>query len=203
MDDPRAELAQVLALSREIERKLGVASLIDELVRDLGFRAIVIGGVAVEFWTHGAYSTTDLDLYLPHGPAVDDRLALLGFARPGRHWVHPEHDLFVEAPASFPAPNEEVTEIELSDGRKALVLSPEDVLIYRLHEFVATGHPDVGEQSIALLAAPDLDRSRLVRRAEEERLSNAVDTVELLKRRLERGETIEPYEFHDAARKLT
>jgi len=27
------------------------------------WRAIVIGGLAVEFWTHGAYATTDIDLY--------------------------------------------------------------------------------------------------------------------------------------------
>ena len=38
-----------------------------------GIGAIVIGGVAVEFWTRGAYSTDDIDLYLPHGPAVDER----------------------------------------------------------------------------------------------------------------------------------
>jgi hypothetical protein len=49
----------------------------------------------------------------------------------------------------------------------------------------------------------ELDRSRLERRADEEGLSKAVDAVELLTRRLERGETIEPYEFHDAARELT
>lgn len=203
MDDPHIELERALSLANETERKLAVASLIHELVEPLGFRAIVIGGVAVEFWTHGAYSTTDLDLYLPHGPAVDDRLALLGFERQGRHWVLERHDLFVEAPASFPAPSEEVAEIELSNGRVALVLAPEDVLIYRVHEFVATGHPGVGEQSIALLAAPDLDHPRLVRRAEEEGLLDATAALERLRLRLRRGETIEAYEFHDLAKDLS
>jgi hypothetical protein len=110
----RAQLEALLRLEDETERKLAVAALIDDIVRTLGFRAIVIGGVAVEFWTRGAYSTADIDLYLPHGPAVDERLAELGLHRDGRHWVDPEHHLFIEAPASFLAPAEEVVEVRLS-----------------------------------------------------------------------------------------
>jgi hypothetical protein len=49
MGDARVQLQAVLQLENETERKLGVAALIDDLVRELGFRAIVIGGVAVEF----------------------------------------------------------------------------------------------------------------------------------------------------------
>ena len=59
-------LAAALALEHPTERKLAVVALIDEQVQRLGFRAIVIGGLAVEFWTHGAYATSDIDLYLPH-----------------------------------------------------------------------------------------------------------------------------------------
>lgn len=202
MEDPRAELEDALALENETERKLAVAALIDELVRDLGFRAIVIGGVAVEFWTHGAYATGDIDLYLPHGPAVDERLELLGFERRGRHWVRPEHDLFVEAPASVPAPGEEVAEIHLSNGRTALVLAPEDMLMYRLHEFVATGHADVAEHAVALLNASDIDPARAVKRAAEKRLSTALIELERLSQRLRRGEEISSWELHDVARRL-
>jgi hypothetical protein len=191
MPDWKAELDKAIALPNPIERKLAVASLVDELIQDIGFRAIVIGGVAVEFWTHGKYSTTDIDLYLPHGPAADERLALLGFRREGRHWVLPEHELFLEAPASFPAQREEVVEIELSNGRRALVLAPEDVLMYRLHEFVGTGHPDVAEQSVALLNSPDLDHVRAARRAEEEGLLGALTEIERLSPRRRRGEDIE------------
>lgn len=42
VDDPRAELELALSLANETEQKLAVASLIDELIRDLGFRAIVM-----------------------------------------------------------------------------------------------------------------------------------------------------------------
>ncbi len=78
------QLEGAFALENQTERKLAVAALIDEQVRRIGVRAIVIGGLAVEFWTHGEYSTTDIDLYLPHSPAIDDVFAELGFERKGR-----------------------------------------------------------------------------------------------------------------------
>jgi len=112
----RQDLERALALENETERKLAVAALVDGLAQSLGWRAIVIGGLAVEFWTRGAYSTSDIDLYLPHGPAVDELLAELGFRKEGRHWVLPEHEIFVEAPASFPAESEDVHEITLRSG---------------------------------------------------------------------------------------
>src|SRR5213078_2508062 len=144
----RQDLEAALALENETERKLAVVSLIDQLVQLIEWRAIVIGGLAVEFWTQRAYATTDIDLYLPHGPAVDDLLAELGFRKEGRHWVLPEHDLFIEAPASFPAESEEVQEVTLRSGYKVLLLSVEDVLIDRLHQFVSGGHRDVASQAL-------------------------------------------------------
>jgi hypothetical protein len=197
--DGRAQLEAILQLANETERKLAVAALIDDVVRALGFRAIVIGGVAVEFWTRGAYSTADIDLYLPHGPAVDDRLAKLGLHRDGRHWADPEHDLFIDAPTSLPAPAEEVAEVRLSTGQTALVLSPEDVLVYRLHEFVGTGHREVASQAISLLTSPEIDEQRLRRRADEEMLGTAPTELRRLAGRVAAGEILESYELHEVA----
>jgi hypothetical protein len=198
----RAQLEAVLRLDNETERKLAIAAVIDDVVRDLGFRAIVIGGVAVEFWTRGAYSTADIDLYLPHGPAVDERLAALGLHPQGRHWIDAEHDVFVEAPASFPAADEEVAEVRLSTGQTALVLSPEDVLVYRLHEFVGTGHREVASQAISLLTSPDIDDRRLRRRADQERLDPALTELGRLAERVAAGEVLESYELHEVAEGL-
>jgi hypothetical protein len=202
VDAARAQLKAVLTLENETERKLGIAALIDDLVRELGFRAIVIGGVAVEFWTRGAYSTDDIDLYLPHGPAVDERLAAIGLRRQGRHWVSAEHDLFIEAPASFPAADEEVAEVRLSTGQTALVLALEDVLVYRLHEFVGTGHRDVASQAMSLLTSPDVEGRRLRRRADDEGLGAALTALERLAERAAAGEVLETHELHEIANGL-
>jgi hypothetical protein len=67
VENPRAALAQALALENETERKLAVVSLIDQQVQRIEWRAIVIGGLAVEFWTQGAYATTDIDLESSNG----------------------------------------------------------------------------------------------------------------------------------------
>jgi hypothetical protein len=198
----RAQLEAVLRLENETERKLAVAALIDDVVRELGFRAIVVGGVAVEFWTRGAYSTGDIDLYLPHGPAVDERLAELGLRREGMHWVDAEHDVLIEAPAGFPAATEEVTEVRLSTGQTALVLAPEDVLVYRLHEFVGTGHREVASQAISLLRSPDIDEQRLRRRADEESLDTGLTELERLAERVAAGEILESHELHEIAARL-
>lgn len=200
--DPASRLADVLALENETERKLAVVALIDELVQRIGFRAIVIGGLAVEFWTHGAYSTADIDLYLPHGPAVDALLGELGFEKRGRHWVIEQHELFVEAPASVPADEEEVYEVTLRSGLVVAVLSPADVLVDRLHQFVAGGHRDVASQSVTLLGADQLDTRHLARRLEQEGLEAAYRELVFLGERIDRGETIESWELHDMARRL-
>lgn len=195
-------LAAALALEHPTERKLAVVALIDGLVQRLGFRAIVIGGLAVEFWTHGAYATGDIDLYLPHGPAVDALLAELGFEKRGRHWVHEDADLFVEAPASYPATGEEIAEVELANGDRVLLLSAEDMLVYRLEEFVGTGHAAAVEQGVALLSSPDLDHVRLLKRADEEGLLPTLNALETLSQRLRRGEAVETYELDEIAREL-
>lgn len=203
MTDPKAELARALALENETERKLAVVAVIDAEMQRIGFRAVVIGGVAVEFWTRGAYSTGDIDLYLPHGPAVLQLLGPLGFERHGRHYVLPGENVFIEAPGpSVPAETDEIDEITLRSGFVVPVLSAADVLVDRLHQFVAGGHAEVAEQAVALLATEELDRDHLRSRVQEERLQTALSELERVAERLESGERVESWDLHEIARGL-
>lgn len=135
MTDPKAELARALALENETERKLTVIAAVASALADLGVKPVIVGGLAVEYWTYGAYSTTDIDVLLPSSLEVRTQLAELGFERRGRHWVLGEQEVFLEAPGSFLGTGEEAVDIDLGEGRTVSVLRPEDVLIYRLHEF--------------------------------------------------------------------
>jgi len=200
--DPRADLERALALENETERKLAVAAIVNELVRPLGFRAVVIGGLAVEFWTQGDYTTADIDLYLPWTPQVDVALASAGFIKEGRHWTVPDHGVFVEAPASALGEQEEVHEVVLADGHVAVVLALEDVLIDRLHQFVAGGYRDVTSQAIALLGSDELDSERLKARARDEGLDSALQAIRELSARTERDEPIETWELREIAQRL-
>jgi hypothetical protein len=201
--DPKAELTRALALENETERKLAVVAVIDAEMQRIGFRAVVIGGVAVEFWTRGAYSTADIDLYLPQGPAVLQLLGPLGFERHGRHYVLPGENVFVEAPGpSFPAETEEVDEVTLRSGFVVPVLSVADVLVDRLHQFVAGGHAEVAAQAVALLGAEELDGKHLQARVHEEHLETALSELERIARRTESCEPLESWELHEIARWL-
>jgi hypothetical protein len=203
VDDPRAELERALALENETERKLAVVAVVDAVMQQIDFRAVVIGGLAVEFWTRGEYTTGDIDLYLPHGPAVLQLLGPLGFEREGRHYVLPGQEIFIEAPGpSFPAESEEVYEVTLPSGFAVPVLSPADVLIDRLHQFVSGGHREVASQALSLLHAEELDRRQLARRAKEDGLQAALRALLELDARVERGETIETWELHEIAKGL-
>jgi predicted nucleotidyltransferase len=196
------DLEGALAIEDETERMLGVVGVITEAVRDLGVRPVVVGGLAVQYWTQARYTTSDIDLLLPGRPEIDERLQALGLERRGRHWVLSGSELFIEAPGSALGPSERIEEVDLSDGTAVALLSLEDVLIYRLHEFVATGHADVAEQAAALVSVPNVNQERLRQRASEERLTNAVEAIERLARRSEAGERFETWELHEIAREL-
>jgi hypothetical protein len=99
-------------------------------------------------------------------------------------------------------PDERAEDVELADGTAVALLSLEDVLIYRLHEFVATGHVDAAEQAAALVSLANVDRDRLAKRASQERLTDAVAAVERLASRSGAGEQIETWELHEIARDL-
>src|SRR6266545_3205178 len=129
MSKPRDELAQALTLEDETERKLAVVSLIDTQVQR---RSSLADSRSSSGRTGRIRRRTSISTSRT-APPWNDLLAELGFRKGGRHWVLPEHDLFVEAPASFPAEEEEVVEVELRGGRSVPVLSAEDVVVDRLH----------------------------------------------------------------------
>jgi hypothetical protein len=202
VDDALAELQAALALEDETERMLSVAAIVAKALRDLGFEPVVVGGLAVQLWTDGAYTTFDIDVLLPADDQVSDRLSRLGFLREGRHWILPGRDVLLEAPGNFLAPSERATEVRLPNGSTVSVLSVEDVLIYRLHEFAGTGHRDAASQAVSLLAVPELDDVRLAQRAAEEGLTEALAAISGVAERIDAGETIETDELHDIARGL-
>jgi hypothetical protein len=85
----RAALEEALRVEDQTERLLEVAAIVSEAVADLGVRPVVVGGLAVAFWTSGAYVTSDIDVLMPSLPEVGERLAELGFEQRGRYWIVP------------------------------------------------------------------------------------------------------------------
>src|SRR5262245_49844803 len=122
----------------DVQRKRLVAlGLLADRLREDGMEPILVGGGAVEFYTAGGYSTSDMDLALPHGPGTDAAFADLGFAKEGRYWYREDLDLLFEAPAPAGLPGEDAPRTVVTvDGLRVTVLGIEDLILDRLRGWV-------------------------------------------------------------------
>ncbi len=66
---------------------------------------------AVELYSGGAYRTGDLDFVGRLGEESERQLKTVGFQRQGRHWIHEEHQVFLEFPSA-----------DLDEGDRAAII---------------------------------------------------------------------------------
>lgn len=141
-------------------KRLLALGILGDRLREAGLEPILVGGGAVEFYTAGGYTTKDMDLALPHGPATDAAFAELGFAKEGRYWYREDLDLLFEAPAPAGLPGETAprTEVEL-EGMKIVIIGVEDLVIDRLRAWIHGTSDEDGRwaRRLALLYADRLD----------------------------------------------
>lgn len=148
--------------------------------------------------------SADIDVVMPYRPAIEDVLAELGFERSGRYWTLPDREPVFEAPGStLLFDRDGYSEVQLASGRSILVQDVEEVLLVRLEEFVATGNADVFQQCVWLLGVSAVDRDRLQRRAREQELGAALESVETVASEIgETGRKLEIWEIGDLAKVL-
>ncbi len=115
-----------------------LAAFVQSHLRTRGIEVILSGGAAVAIYSRGRYVSGDLDLVnarFTKRSAIREAMQEIGFREVGRHFEHPETDLFVEFPAGPLSVGEEpigkVDEIELATGTLRLI-SPLDCVKDRL-----------------------------------------------------------------------
>ncbi len=122
-----------------LERQFYLAAAISSAFEKRGIQAVLVGGVVVEYYTAGGYTTADIDMILPplEKHEIETVMKELGFERfeDYRHWLHPRIPIPVEFP---PGPLQighllvqEVNEIEIERIRLK-ILKVEDILLDRL-----------------------------------------------------------------------
>ena len=182
--DLRAAVVRAAGIAEPAGRALEVVALIDQAMGGSAPHPVVVGGMAVYYWTaNDAFLTADIDLVVPTSARFVDALASLGFARStdGRHWELPGTEVLVEAPASRLDPGTTIEFVEAPSGHIVGVLSHADVLLDRLAEFQATGHQIVAQQVLVLLAAlPDANAAELERKAATRRVVSALKGMSAL-----------------------
>ena len=128
-------LAKIGATEAPLARQLLMTGLITRQLEARGKPApVLIGGLALSYYTREVYFTADIDLAYADREALDAVLQELGFVKSGRYWVHAGLDIAVEVPASGLVGEEAPREtVELEGGLFCIVIGLEDLIIDRLN----------------------------------------------------------------------
>jgi len=104
------------------------------LLEPHGVTPVIVGGLAVEIYTRGQYTTVDIDLVMQRRDLADEILGELGFIKEGRHWYNPELLVAIEIPGNNleGADSSRVTKLRLQNGRYIYVIGIEDIILDRL-----------------------------------------------------------------------
>jgi hypothetical protein len=181
------ELTEILPLPDGTEKTAALVAWIQDLFPEQE-TPILVGGAVVELLTEGAYTTGDLDFVGSVTAGAAARLGEAGFERKGRHWVHPEGELFVEFPAGSLDPAEGSVTLEVA-GQRLLVLAPEAVIVDRLAAWLHWGSSTDAVNAFLVYRATlaQLDRRRLMRLVEERQVGEAWSSLEAFVGRLAGG----------------
>jgi len=196
------ELREVAAISEPTERLLEVAAIIAEAVTDLDVQPVVVGGLALAYWSDSEFQTGDIDVVMAQPPGLSERLEALGFKSEGREWTLPGYDVSFEAPGQTLEPGDKAESIELASGRRVLVLSLEDMLLWRLREWIHWHIASAFHQAAHLLIAEPLDKDRLDVRAASEGLALAVDELRRVTAEIEGGRGFEAWELAEIGKEI-
>ena len=152
-----------------------LAGRVCEALRQAGVRVTLTGGACVAIWSNGQYASNDLD-FIEEGPVpprtITRVMAALGFAKHGRHYVHPDTPIFVEFPTGPLMVGAErvgqAAERHTGVGRLRL-LSPTDCVKDRLAAYFHWNDRQALGQALLVARAQPIDLDKVRRWAKAER----------------------------------
>lgn len=99
---------------------------------------IVVGGLSVEFYTSGGYTTEDIDFVGPGHEEIMQCLVDLGFSRKGKDSVHEQLQVYVEVPNSVLSGGDinKIHKIKTEDRFIVNLIGIEDIFCDRLRAVV-------------------------------------------------------------------
>ncbi len=133
MEHHRRALQQLAGRS-PYEIMTETAAIFTALVEPHDVIPVVVGGLAVEVYTRGQYTTLDIDLVMQGRDLARDILGQPGFLQEGRHWYHPELEVALEIPGAVleDADPGRIIKINLPSGRHLYLIGIEDIILDRL-----------------------------------------------------------------------
>jgi hypothetical protein len=118
-----------------LKRQLLTVALVSHLLQKKGKEVpIVIGGLALSYYTREVYFTADIDLAYADREALDEVLKELDFEKRGRYWVNEDLKIAIEVPVAVLAEEDSPLEIvELGPELQCKIVGIEDLIIDRLN----------------------------------------------------------------------
>ncbi|SFQ16366.1 nucleotidyltransferase [Salibacterium halotolerans] len=128
-----------LVLEPKLDKMTLFASLITEYLEEKGLRPIIVGGLSVELYSRGEYSTSDIDFITPGYDIVGELLEKLGFEKIGKNWYHRGLEIAVEIPSNhLEGSQEKVIKFKLENDKHVYVIGAEDIIVHRLESALAS-----------------------------------------------------------------
>lgn len=147
-------LASARGTERGFQRTIYVMSILTPRFEEMGVKAVVVGGAAVEFYTRDWYATGDIDLAIDkvRRKELTEVLEEAGFTNVGRMWVREDLNLYIEAPADIKdIEPSKVTRVETAEGH-AYIIGTEDLIFDRVQAAEHWKSESDREQAIRIAA---------------------------------------------------
>lgn len=114
-----------------------VAAIITKLLDAYHIKPIIVGGLSVEIYTDGNYTTRDIDFISPNYEIVSEVLISLKFKKEGRHFYREDIEVAIEIPGDHLAGDmSKVRKLYLANDSYVYIISKEDIILDRLRAAV-------------------------------------------------------------------
>jgi hypothetical protein len=137
IDEAKQKLSELKHKSK-FEKMVGAAAVLTGLLETHHIKPVIVGGLAVEIYTRGDYTTVDIDVIISDRGLAAELLRQLGFIKAGRHLYHETLMVSIEIPNNVleGADENRIIQLELEDKQKVYVIGIEDIILDRLRACV-------------------------------------------------------------------
>lgn len=118
-----------------MKRQLLTVGLVSDLLQKRGKESpVIIGDLALSYYTREVYFTADIDLAYSDREALDEVLTEIDFVKKGRYWVNEDLNIAIEVPVGVLVEEDAPLEIvEHGPQLQCKVIGIEDLIIDRLN----------------------------------------------------------------------
>lgn len=115
------------------ETMIKTAAIITKMLEKYSIKPIVVGGLSVEIYTQGNYTTRDIDFVSDGFMIIEELLTSLDFLKDGRHFYRKDKEVAIEIPDNhLEGDMNKVVKVNIDKELYIYLISLEDIIIDRL-----------------------------------------------------------------------